>query len=115
MANFDDYKYELDGGDVCLIRLEVSDAGASGAEPGSGLTLDIHALVGGSRRSFGIHPRGVSLAREFVTGSDTGVKYKFLPVLTPGGLDAAGFAPLSTVTIGSTDWKVVRRVSEELV
>ena len=115
MADFDDFKYEMDGGDVCLIRLDADEASASGAEPTGAVTLDIHALVGGGRRRFGIHPRGVSLAREFEVGDDVGNKYKFLPVFTQTALDAAGFAPKSTVTIGSTDWTVVRRISETLV
>lgn len=83
--------YEADSGEIHPIRVQPETIGTANAAPAGTITSGISARVGGSRRSLGLHARGIRLAFP-ETGAPAGYKAggtTFIPILTP-----AAFTPL---------------------
>lgn len=103
MANFVDVPYESDLGIVCLIR--VSDAELAATTPSaSPVDAPFHCLNSGSRRKFGIHPRGLVLSRIVGTAPNTFTKQSFLAAPTLAAYSAASVG--STLSIGANAWTI---------
>lgn len=88
-------KYQSDGGGIYKIRMDSAKAGVTGnTAPTGALTdgnVEVEVSEAGSRRKFGIHPRGVYFSR-VGTGTDLNKVFRvFIPALTP-----AAFTALST-------------------
>lgn len=111
---FQDLKYETNSGSIVLIRMSDEEAAATSAEPGGAVTLACHANNSGSRRRFGIHPRGVNLSQTVGTAPDTFNKSKFLALLTPAAVGASGYTVGSSITIDGDTWEVKSEVPEKL-
>lgn len=107
-------KYESDGGDIHPISLTAAYAAAAGTAPTGAIDNDIQVKVTKTNREFGLRPRGVRLYRVLGTAPNTFVRYTFLPVLTETAWSGNGFAPETAITINSIEWKVLKRVSEDL-
>lgn len=92
-------KYQSDQGGIYRIRLDAAKAGITGnAEPAGAITdasVEVEVSEAGSRRKFGIHPRGVRYSR-VGTGPDLNKRFSvFIPALTA----ASQTALLGTDTI----------------
>lgn len=112
---FVDTKYETNNTTVISIRTDDELVGLMGTVPAADIDLNIHGIVNGNRsREFGVHPRGVTLARTVGTAPDTFKKYKFLPVLTQSDLSGGSFDIGSTITISTVAWTVQDQVNESL-
>lgn len=103
MANFKDTPYESDLGFVCQVRMS---AGEFAAVTASSSTVDaaFHCLNSGSRRKFGIHPRGLVLSRVVGTAPNQFNKTSFISTPTAAAWEAVNVG--STVTISTVEWKV---------
>jgi len=85
-------KYQSNAGGIYRIRLDAAKAGITGnAAPAGGITdpnVEVEVAEAGSRRKFGIHPRGVRY-RRVGTGADLNkVSTVFIPALTEASLTA---------------------------
>lgn len=83
-------KYQADGGLVHPIRVQPETITTANALPAGAVTNSISARVGGSRRTLGLHARGVRL-RFPATGAPEGYKplgSTFVPILTPAAFTA---------------------------
>lgn len=85
-------KYQSNSGAVYRIRLDAAKAGITGnAEPAGGITdpnVEVEVSEAGSRRKFGIHPRGVRYSR-VGTGADLNKRFSvFIPAFTEASLTA---------------------------
>lgn len=73
-GNFESYKYELENGDITVIRLQpetkaANPGGVANPEPAGAVTDGLpSAMATGSRRSIGIHPR-MAACRVKATGA----------------------------------------------
>lgn len=99
-------------GATVQIRLRAAEGavytpGAAAAE------FNLHVLQSGSRRRFGIHPRGVRLTRLAGTAPEQTVKRTFLPFGTEAALDAVALN--SEIIIGGVVWKVASKQPETSV
>lgn len=103
-------KYLSDKGGIHPIRIQPEGSPANGTPPAGAVDEDISAKVGGSRRTYGLHARGVRLVRSIGTGDDQANRYNFYPVLTP-----THFATLNrggTLTIDGVAWTISGKVNE---
>jgi hypothetical protein len=116
MADFEDYKYELDAGGVAVCRMssDIKAAVGTNAEPSGSVTLAFHVQNSGSRKQFGVIPRHVIATRDFSSGNDVGSKSIKIPVLTKSAFDSAAFAYLASVTYGGETWQIKGRNPEKL-
>jgi len=85
-------KYQTDGGSVFKIRLDAAKVAVTGNTAPTGAITDANVEVevseAGSRRKFGLHPRGVRGTR-IGTGADLNKRFSvFLPALTQVSLQA---------------------------
>lgn len=112
---FADLKYQLKNSQIMLIRMSDEEAAATSPEPTGAVTLPAHVQNSGSRRAFGVHPRGIILSREVGTAPDTFNKTKFLALLTEAAIGSTGYTVGSTITIDGTAWEVKSEVPEKLV
>jgi len=106
-------KYEADGGQIHLLTMDADRLAVAGAEPTAASNSSIRAKISKSNREYGIRPRGVRLARTVGTAPDTFSKYAFLPVLTPTAFNGTGFTLGGTITIGTIEWQIIARISED--
>lgn len=85
-------KYQSDSGGIYRIRLDAAKAGITGnAAPAGAISdpnVEVEVAEAGSRRKFGIHPRGVRYSR-IGTGADLNKRFSvFVPALTPASYTA---------------------------
>ncbi len=104
-------KYERDDLKIVPIRVQPETITAVGGEPTGAINERGRAKVGGSRRTYGLHARGMRLARDFGTGDNKGTRYNFLPILSTTAF--ATFTEGETVTYGGFDWQIIELVSEK--
>lgn len=95
-------KYQSDADGIYRIRLDVAKAGIAGnTAPAGAITdpnVEVEVSEAGSRRKFGIHPRGVRFSR-VGAGADLNRVFRvFIPALTPAALTAL-------VTAGTITYK----------
>lgn len=103
-------KYLSDAGDIHPIRIQPEGSAANGTPPAGAIDNSISAQVGGSRRTYGLHARGVRLVRSIGSGDTAANRYNFYPVLTP-----THFASLNrggTLTIDAVEWTISGKVNE---
>lgn len=87
-------KYEADSGTVYSVRVQpetlaASVGGGANTAPTGNVTGEPSAMVGGSRRSIGVHCRGVRI--RFTGAAPEGYKPQgviFIPILTEARYDA---------------------------
>lgn len=106
-------KYEADDGSVRPIRIQPETLGfLDNAEPSGGADGP-YVKVSGSRRSFGLHPRKITISRS-VGNADygTGKAYASLPILTKQVFDDATVG--STVAYAGVDWVIASKTSESI-
>jgi hypothetical protein len=111
---FKSYVYEADNGtDSYLIKLKTDQATVAGAVVGS-TTQDFHVKVSESQRSYGVHPRFISLTREEGAAQDgTGkIHTTRLAICTKAAFDA--FVKNQQVSISSISFKVAGKTGEKL-
>lgn len=112
-ADYEIYAYTSDEGAKHPIRLSTDGALAQKTVPSAtGLTSDISARVGGSRRALGLVARGVRLKRSTGTGAAKKSFFTFLPVLLPADFDGAEYNKGAAISIGATNYQVSKRVPE---
>jgi hypothetical protein len=85
-------KYQSDSGGIYRIRLDAAKVSLSGnTAPAGAITdpnVEVEVSEAGSRRKFGIHPRGVRFSR-IGTGTDLNRRFStFIPALTPAAYTA---------------------------
>lgn len=95
-------KYESNAGLVYKIRMDVAKVGITGnAVPAGAIddpNVEVEVSEAGSRRKFGLHPRGVR-GKRVGTGADLNKVFSvFIPVLTPGAIQ-------TLVTAGTFTYK----------
>lgn len=109
----DNYKYELDGGAICQIKLSPEKKLAAGAEPAGALDLPgWYVSVSTSKRSkVKRKPRGFIFSiKEQVGDTERNlVRSLFIPILTPASYNAA--APATLLYDGQT-WNFVDKSPE---
>lgn len=127
MAGFTKLKYMTDNGSIFFCRLEDYEGtkGLYGDAPEGEVTEDMTLVSTKSRRGFGIHPRGVLLARTVGTDNAGGAPlayttdaklYKFVPIGTETTFDAQEVGEdAEAVTIKGIAWKPVRKIKESVV
>lgn len=108
---FENTKYQSDDGSIHPIRIQPETLVVSGAAPSGAIDSSVSAQVGGSRRKYGLHARGVRLSRVFGSGDTAGRRYNFLPVLTTTTFD--GLSKGGTVTYGGNTWTITDKVPEK--
>lgn len=110
--SFETTPYEMDNGLICKMRVSDTELAAMTV---SAKTVDLscHCLNSGSRRRYGIHPRGVRLTRAVGTGDAKSIHSSFLAYPTEAGWDAV--ADLAKITINSVEWTVSAKLPEILV
>ena len=106
-------KYEANNGTIHAISLSSARLAKAGTPPAGAVTSPIKVKVSKHNRQYGLRPRGVRLTRPLTPSATDKIYYSFLPILTIAGASAAGFSLGSTITIGTTDWKVISTVSED--
>jgi hypothetical protein len=110
-VKFEETAYESDLGFVCKIRMSVDEFAAT-TESVAAIDAGFHCLNSGSRRRFGVHPRGVVLTRVAGVAPETFKKSTFLAFPTAAGWNAV--AENDPIVIGATSWTVSKKVKEEL-
>jgi hypothetical protein len=109
MANFSDIAYETDLGFTCLIR--VSDGELAATTPSaSPVDAPFHCLNSGSRRKFGIHPRGLVLSRTVGTAPNQFNKTSFIAAPTAAAWAAANVG--DDLSVGGNAWKIAGKRPE---
>lgn len=109
---FQSTKYEDNQGIIHPIRVQPEGAAINGTPPAGAIDSNVSAQVGGSRRSYGCHARGVRLVRTVGTAPNTFKRYNFYPVLTATAWNA--IAKGATFTIDGVEWTVQDTVPEKL-
>lgn len=106
-------KYESDEGVVHSIRIQPETLTvADNAEPAGAVTASF-VKVSGSRRSFGVHPRRITLSRSVGTADYGSAKaYARIPMLTLAAFDAAVVG--STVAYAGVDWVIASKAAESV-
>lgn len=104
-------KYLDDDGLIHPIRVQPEGAAINGTAPTGDVDSSISAQVGGSRRQYGLHARGVRLYREIGSGDTAAKRYNFYPVLTPTAF--ASISEEQEFTINTIAWKVLSKVEEK--
>jgi hypothetical protein len=99
------YKYELDGGAICRIKMSLVKKAAAGAEPAAAVDLPGWFVSANASRRLRTRrrPRGFVFSNSTPIG-DTGrqdVRTLFIPILTPAAFAAA--AP-ATLEYGGETW-----------
>lgn len=107
-------KYQSNGGGIYRIRLDAAKLGITGNTPPAGAITDPNVEVevseAGSRRKFGIHPRGVRFSR-VGTGADLNKRFSvFIPALTEASL--AAIAATESITYKGQTFTDARIVPE---
>lgn len=97
-------------GSTLKIRLRAAE-GAVYTPGAAEADFDLHVYGSGSRRRFGVHPRGVNLTRLAGTAPDQVVKRTFLAFGTQAALDAVALN--STIAVGGVNWTVASKVPED--
>lgn len=110
-GKFADTAYESDAGFVCKIRMSAFELAATTASA-SAIDAGFHCLNSGSRRRFGVHPRGVVLTRAVGAAPNEFNKSTFLAYPTVAGFNA--IADGAKVTIDGVEWTVARKLPESL-
>jgi hypothetical protein len=106
-------KYETDEGNILPIRIQPETRTvAENAEPAAGADGPF-VKVSGSKRSYGVHPRKITLSRS-VGDADYGSAkaYARVVMLTPAAFDAVVIG--STVAYAGVDWIVASKTNESI-
>jgi hypothetical protein len=106
-------KYETDDGDILPIRIQPETLTvADNAEPEGGADGPF-VKVSGSKRSYGVHPRKITLSRS-VGSADYGTAkaYARVVMLTPTPFDDAVIG--STVAYAGVDWVIASKTNESI-
>jgi hypothetical protein len=108
-GNFSDVAYESDLGFVCLIRISDGELAATTASQ-EAVDAPFHCLNSGSRRKFGIHPRGLVLSRVVGIAPNQFNKTSFLAAPTAVAYNAAVVG--SELSVGGNAWTVAGKRPE---
>jgi hypothetical protein len=101
---FTDISYELDNGTgVCLLRVSDAELAATTVSA-KAVNLPFHALNSGSVRKFGVHPRGLRLARTVGTSPNEFSKFSFIAAPTKAAYDAVAVG--TDLSVGGAVWTV---------
>lgn len=103
MANFSDIGYESDLGFVCLLRVGDAELAATTLSVAA-IDAPFHALNSGSRRKFGLHPRGLLLSRVVGVAPNQFNKSSFIAAPTVAAYNAANVG--DDLSIGANVWTV---------
>lgn len=113
-------KYEDDNGGIHAVRVqpETMSTTPSNAEPSGAVNQNGQAKVGGSRRTIGLHCRGVVLGIDYPVNAPNGqdlvyTKKVFLPILKSETFLGNGFKDNAVVSYLGENWKVIDRVPEK--
>jgi hypothetical protein len=106
-------KYETDDGDILPIRIQPETLTvADNAEPAGGADGPF-VKVSGSKRSYGVHPRKLTLSRSVGSADYGSAKaYARVVMLTSAAYDAAVIG--STVTYAGVDWVIASKTNESV-
>lgn len=107
-------KYQSNSGGIYRIRLDSAKLAITGNTPPAGgisdPNVEVEVAEAGSRRKFGIHPRGVRFSR-VGTGADLNKRFSvFIPALTEASLTA--IAATESVTYKGQTYTDARIVPE---
>ena len=112
-------KYEDDNGGVHYARVqpETMVTNPANAAPAGAINADGQAKVSGSRRTLGLHCRGVILGIEYPVNAPNGqdlvyTKKVFIPILKLETYISDGFKQGRDVQYLGETWKVIDRVPE---
>jgi hypothetical protein len=110
-------KYQADNGDILPIKVlkattEVTDNDA----PSGAITVPQRAKVGGSRKGYGCHARGLNLYREVGGGGQGGTPpvrlTTFMPFLNTTSFNNPEFDEEGIVSLDGISWTVSSRRPE---
>lgn len=104
-------KYETDGGDIRPIRIQPETLTVGDNDPPAAGADGPFVKISGSKRSYGLHPRKVTLSRQ-VGSADYGVakSYARVVMLTPTAYGEAVIG--STVAYAGVDWIIASKTDE---
>lgn len=112
-------KYEADDGTIHGIRVqpETTQMTPANAPPAGAINANGRAKVSGSRRSIGLHARGVVLGITYPVNAPNNqdleyTKKVFLPILKPETFLSNGFRQDAQVTYLGETWTIIDRVPE---
>lgn len=106
-------KYATDAGAIHPIRIQPETATDDNAAPDGGAGNLPFVKISGSRRSYGIHPRKITLSKTVGEADyDTAKAYAKLTVLTLAAFNA--YVIGSTIAYQGTDWIIASKTSETI-
>lgn len=106
-------KYETDDGPIRPIRIQPETLTvADNAEPAAG-SDGAFVKISGSKRSYGVHPRYLTLSRSVGSADYGSAKaYARIVILTPAAHDAAVVG--ATVAYAGVDWIIASKTDESV-
>lgn len=111
-------KYQADDGTIhfCRAQPESMTTSPANAAPAGSINAKGQAKVSGSRRTLGLHTRGVVIGIEYpvnAPGQDlVYTKKTFIPILTPETYNSGAFQEGQSITYLSETWVVIDQVPE---
>lgn len=104
-------KYETDDAEIRPIRIQPETLTVADNDPPAGGANGAFVKISGSKRSYGIHPRKLTLSRTVGT-ADYGVAktYARVVMLTKAAYDDAVIG--STVAYAGVDWVIASKTDE---
>lgn len=97
--------YETDAGKIMKIRLSQDSHDASPTNPAGPATAPGSAIVGGSRRKYGVHARRLYLSRTLGAAPNTYQKRDTLVIETKTDYDT--LLGDATIDVGGVTWDIV--------
>jgi hypothetical protein len=113
-------KYQADDNSIhyCRVQPETMTTTPANSAPTGEINANGQAKVSGSRRTIGLHCRGVILGIEYPVNAPNSqdlvyTKKVFIPILKPETYLADGFKEGRTVAYLGENWKVISQVPEK--
>jgi len=106
---FQTVTYQLDNGDLGLIRLSAEKVALYGSEPSGAINESARVYQKKNNKKYGVRARFASYARTIVSGPDSFVKYLTIPRSTPAELAASP----ASVSYKSNTWDLMGLIGED--
>lgn len=105
MAARNTYFYQTDAGKIIKIRLTQATHDASPTNPAGPADIPGHAIVGGSRRKYGVHARRLYLSQTKGTAPNTYKVRDSVVIETKTAFDT--LVNDATIDVGGVTWDIV--------
>jgi len=108
-VSFQTVTYQLDNGDLGLIRLSGEKVALFGSQPAGPINEAARVFQKKNNKKYGVRARYASYARTIVSGPDSFVKYLAIPRSTPAELTNSP----ASVSYKSFTWALMGLVGED--